>query len=340
MKISSKTIASELLPLMPMESSKYSRLITSYEHIGNNDARIIVISGISGSGKSSYSRELINRIDNSVIISRDSIRKLLYGLNDTNIDLFYNENKGDESVYSRMKEVNTYRDTLINDSLRRGKTIILDDTNLEYNDFENLKYWNVDVKIILIHRHIDSCIKDDNKRLSPVGIDKVKRQFDKFKHVVSKLKKEPIDFTPKVLTYDYSKSDIYIFDIDGTIAEKGRRNPYDMDSVDEDTYIKSVMDVMKSMMKNNNVLVCTGRNNKSKVKTLEWFSSYGVDIPNDKIFFRGDKDQRADWKVKSEMWDEISKRYNIVGMFDDRLQVVRHARNLGYKVFNVEYNNF
>ena len=49
---------------------------------------------------------------------------------------------------------------------------------------------------------------------------------------------------------------------------------------------------------------------------------------------------RPDWVIKEEMWRDLATRYNIVGMFDDRLQVVRRARALGLKVFNVEYNNF
>ena len=48
---------------------------------------------------------------------------------------------------------------------------------------------------------------------------------------------------------------------------------------------------------------------------------------------------RPDWVVKEEMWKNISKQYNIIAMYDDRLQVVRRARALGLKVFNVEYNN-
>lgn len=47
-----------------------------------------------------------------------------------------------------------------------------------------------------------------------------------------------------------------------------------------------------------------------------------------------------DWKIKEDMWREIAKEHYIIGMFDDRLQVVRRARALNLKVFNVEYNNF
>ena len=54
---------------------------------------------------------------------------------------------------------------------------------------------------------------------------------------------------------------------------------------------------------------------------------------------RNEKDMRPDWVVKEEMWKNISKQYNIIAMYDDRLQVVRRARALGLKVFNVEYNN-
>ncbi len=58
------------------------------------------------------------------------------------------------------------------------------------------------------------------------------------------------------------------------------------------------------------------------------------------MYIRPEGDQRPDWVVKEEMWRQITKDYHIRGMFDDRLQVVRRARALGLKVFNVEYNNF
>jgi hypothetical protein len=37
---------------------------------------------------------------------------------------------------------------------------------------------------------------------------------------------------------------------------------------------------------------------------------------------RAEGDDRKDWIVKKEFYDEISKDYNVLGVFDDRDQVV------------------
>ena len=83
---------------------------------------------------------------------------------------------------------------------------------------------------------------------------------------------------------------------------------------------------------------CASRDGVCLPETKEWLDRMG--IHNDEIYIRDRGDQRADWIVKEEMWRKISEDNYIVGMFDDRLQVVRRARALGLKVFNVEYNNF
>jgi predicted acetyltransferase len=51
-------------------------------------------------------------------------------------------------------------------------------------------------------------------------------------------------------------------------------------------------------------------------------------------------DHRKDWIVKAEIWDEIQKKHNILGMIDDRSQVVDFARRLGHKVYQVAPGEF
>jgi hypothetical protein len=51
-------------------------------------------------------------------------------------------------------------------------------------------------------------------------------------------------------------------------------------------------------------------------------------------------DYRKDSIVKEEIWAEIEKDYNIICMFDDRNQVVDHARSLGHTVLQVAEGDF
>nr|DAI89454.1 MAG TPA: polynucleotide kinase [Caudoviricetes sp.] len=55
---------------------------------------------------------------------------------------------------------------------------------------------------------------------------------------------------------------------------------------------------------------------------------------------RKEGDNRADYIIKRELWERISKDYYIKALIDDRSQVIRYARALGLKVFEVEYGNF
>ena len=158
---------------------------------------------------------------------------------------------------------------------------------------------------------------------------------------MQQLAKDPIDFTPVTLVQNKDNDPCLIFDIDGTLAhmDRSKRSPYDWHKVGEDTLdmpTKAIADLMAySRVK---VIICTGRDGVCLPETKEWLDRMG--IHHDEIYIRDRGDQRADWIVKEEMWRKISEDNYIVGMFDDRLQVVRRARALGLKVFNVEYNNF
>jgi hypothetical protein len=65
-----------------------------------------------------------------------------------------------------------------------------------------------------------------------------------------------------------------------------------------------------------------------------------MSIPYTNLYMRATGDRRKDWIVKAEMWEQIQKKYNILGMVDDRAQVVDFARRLGYKVFQVDAGEF
>ena len=120
------------------------------------------------------------------------------------------------------------------------------------------------------------------------------------------ISKNPIDFTPVTIKLNPRLPDCVIFDIDGTLSHMTDRSPYEWARVFEDVEDKSTVAILNYLNMNEDrpdVVIC-------------------------------------DWVIKEEMWRDLATRYNIVGMFDDRLQVVRRARALGLKVFNVEYNNF
>lgn len=300
--------------------------------------KLIITVGISGSGKSTWAHEQwLKDPKNTVIVNRDNIRALLYGFTEATAKEYYKR----QDLGGLEKRVTRYEDTLINDALNHGNTVIVDATHLNRNYLERFKYWNVPVYVQTFNVTLTEAIKRDMKRVRQVGDDVIKRQFNQFQNLFRNLEKNPIDFTPVIVESDKRKPPAFIFDIDGTIAKMIDRSPYEWKRVREDAPITSVIEVMEKMSESDippKIIICTGRDGAALFETKRWLADYKV--PYDEIYIRDEGDMRPDWVIKEEMWRKITKKNYIEGMFDDRLQVVRRARALGFKVFNVEYNNF
>ncbi len=298
--------------------------------------QLIILSGISGSGKSTYAHELWKSDpDHYVIVNRDKVRELLFGFTESSVEEYYRM----EKLGKYEKQVTRYCDTLINDGLNHGKTVIIDSTNLTKKYIEAFKYWNVPTEVILFSVDLKVAIERDLLRSRQVGQDVIERQYARFKTLENYFVSNQIDFTPVTINMNADNESCVIFDIDGTLAHMNDRMPYDWHKVGEDT-----LDIPTSIMSYSlnelgvKIIICTGRDGVCEDETIDWLEYH--QIPYDKLFIRQEGDMRPDWVVKEEMWRKIAEDYYIEGMFDDRLQVVRRARALGLKVFNVEYGNF
>lgn len=302
--------------------------------------KLIITVGISGSGKSTWAHQKwLSDPNKYVIVNRDKIRELMFGYTEQSVDQYYRMDK----IGGFEKQVTRYEDTLINEGLNFGKTVIVDATNLTRKYLERFKYWNVPSEIVVFEIELDKALNRDLTRNRTVGEDVIRRQYSRFITLINDLAKNPIDFTPVEFRQDKDKDPCFIFDIDGTLAHmnrgEGGRSPYDWDRVGEDT-VDFAVDMVCDIINKTDVktIICTGRDGAALEETKIWMGENHVLW--DEIFIRNKGDMRADWIVKEEMWREIAEDYYIVGMFDDRLQVVRRARALGLKVFNVEYHNF
>lgn len=295
--------------------------------------------GVSGSGKSTWAhKQWMENPDGVTIVNRDKIRELLFGFTESNINEYYSM----EKLGKREKEVTRYEDTLIHDALNHGKEVIVDATHLSIKYLERFKYWNVPTEIIVLPiGNIQVCIDRDKSRERSVGEDVIKKQAEKYRSLMKELDKNPIDFSPTQIFQSTGKKECFIFDIDGTLAHMNRdtRSPYDWHKVGEDIQDAPTVATLKSLKSAGaEIIICTGRDGSCALETAKWLKDH--DISYRYMYIRDEGDCRADWIIKEEFWRDISKTYNIMGMFDDRLQVVRRARALGLKVFNVEYNNF
>ena len=301
---------------------------------------LIILCGISGSGKSTYAHSLWKENPlNTVIINRDKIRELLFGYTEETIKEYYFH----KDINKLEKQVTEYEDTLIYEGLSSDKTVIIDATHLKREYLERYKYWNVETEVKFFDLDPGEAIIRDVKRHRNVGSTIISKQYLNYAKLKYQLEIKPLDFTPtpkfewKVYSTN-SKPHCVIFDIDGTLSEPCDRNIYSPSDAIKDEGVYPIIAAFEDC--NADIIVCTGRNESFKEVTQQWFEDRGLLKYVKYFYFRKDKDFRPDWIVKEEMWREIDKQYNIEMLYEDRNSVVRRARALGLKVAQVKYGNY
>lgn len=130
---------------------------------------------------------------------------------------------------------------------------------------------------------------------------------------------------------------IIIFDIDGTLADCAHRLHHVRtgkkdwkafsENMDKDKPIPPIVEICKAFYKQDYyILLCTGRNEEHRDKTLAWLEKYA--IPFHELRMRKDSDYRSDVIVKEEMIhpDEFER---ILFVVEDRSRVVEFWRKKG-----------
>ena len=82
------------------------------------------------------------------------------------------------------------------------------------------------------------------------------------------------------------------------------------------------------------MFVLTGRKAAHRQVTIDWLeeNQFYCDV----LWTRDNGDNRPDWVVKQEIFDtHIAPNYNVLGVFDDRLQVARMWHLKGVPLFRV-----
>lgn len=146
---------------------------------------------------------------------------------------------------------------------------------------------------------------------------------------------------------------IYVFDIDGTIANNEHRSHLFPSSdlhltsswkdynkaCSGDSPIIPMIKMMNALAESSQVYIMTSRSDEVEWRTLEWLQDNEVEY--DSIYMRSRHDNRKDYKIKEEWLNEISSgdKGNVV-IFEDNPQVIKHLRSCGYTVMAVcEYED-
>lgn len=135
---------------------------------------------------------------------------------------------------------------------------------------------------------------------------------------------------------------VWLFDVDGTLALMGDRSPYDMRSVSIDVPHHPVVMAAQALKAHPDVdalLVISGRDESARRATEAWLTFN--EIPFDRLLLRRQGDQRADDVVKAELYDDfISPHFEVIGVVDDRQAVVKMWRARGLVCFQVAEGDF
>lgn len=132
-----------------------------------------------------------------------------------------------------------------------------------------------------------------------------------------------------------------IVDMDGTLALKGDRSPFDYSKVDQDDLNEPIALIVKAYKENVKglVIILSGRESSCLEMTEGWLKKYN--IPVDKMYMRKIGDHRKDSIIKKELYDaNIKPYYKIDFVLDDRNQVVDFWRSQGLTCLQVAPGDF
>jgi hypothetical protein len=132
-----------------------------------------------------------------------------------------------------------------------------------------------------------------------------------------------------------------IFDIDGTLALRGDRDPYAWERVGEDQPNPAVIELAHTIAAAglHRIIVMSGRDEVCRMQTEMWLDAHGITF--DELHMRARKDNRKDSIIKRELYEQhVVGRYDVAFTVDDRQIVVDTWREMGLTCMQVADGDF
>lgn len=296
--------------------------------------KLIALRGLPASGKTTASRAWVRQApEKRARVSRDALRDALYY---------------ERGVLSQPQEkaITALQEGMARELLRSGKDVVIDDLNLR---LQYLKKWQriaaeegAEFSVLDTDTPVDKCVKWDKERPER---EQVGERFirETAKRYPKRPELYPIqEFTEHFYVPDESLPKAWLFDIDGTLAKNNSgRSFYDETRVGEDDPVAPVVSVLHGLrMLGARIVVMSGRSMACEIATAEWLDEHVGRDNWDELFMRAEGDKRPDWKVKSELFDEVAKSYAVMGVVDDRSSVVAMWRSRGLTCLQADRGDF
>lgn len=312
--------------------------------------KVIILTGLSGSGKSTFAQRFCLENANWLRVNRDDLRRSLLPVSLGE----YWKTWPDQEKDRIETLVNELQKTAILEGLRRGWHVLIDNTNLRqryFNEFRKLlmaHFDEVDVSYKLMDTPLEECIRRDSARPDSVGEDGIRRQAEQLATLKANFK-----FEPEILRRNATANGpasgpslpyCILVDIDGTVAQRGDRSPFDWHRVGIDTPKWPIIRLVQSLKASGyTIIFLSGRDAVCRSETMAWLEQYFDWKSADyHLFMRPRNDNRKDFVVKHELFDQhIRDRYQVELVIDDRQQVVDlWRRTLKLTCVQVDYGNF
>lgn len=300
---------------------------------------MILTCGLPGSGKTTWANEYVKKNPEVINANRDDLRKMLFNA--------YVLDAEQEST------VTSVQHGIIRDALRKGKTVIVSDTNLNPRTVKSLhkiaEHFGAGFELVHISASAqESVVQDMNRKPEPARL--VGAQ------VINNFAKNALDEKgiPKVLNKDWSLTEFVpkpykpggmmpcaiIVDLDGTVAIH-QRSPYAYDLLETDLPNHDVIDVVKTYsIEGTEIIFMSGRPDTYKLMSKVWIDKH-IGIDSYQIYMRKAGDSRMDAIVKEELFlEHVDGKYDVLFCLDDRDQVVKLWRDKGLTCLQVNYGNF
>ncbi|MEV0759573.1 AAA family ATPase [Nocardia sp. NPDC050435] len=288
--------------------------------------------GPQGSGKTKLARRLAASEPNTVRLSRDAFREMCYGQSGI-------LSPKQENLITAMMRAAAVA------ALHGGANPVIDAT---HGPLRHARAW-----ANLAHAHgaafrcLDvtateqQCIANVESRVAAGGhhvpVEAIQAWFKRFPPPWPEVKADFAQLKIERYKPDTTLPDAVIVDMDGTLADNSWRGPYDWEHVISDPLMPTTRRIVNALVENDarlTVIVVSGRPDLCMDDTERWLDR--KEIAWDELHMRETGDNRPDNVVKYEIFDrEIRPRFNVIGVFDDRLQVVRMWHELGLNVYRV-----
>lgn len=291
---------------------------------------LTITRGLPGSGKTSWAKAG-QMVSEYARFNRDDLRHMVFGA-------YVGLSPAEEDKITQIQQSG------VRAALSIGEDVVVDDTNL---NTKTVKAWQkiaaeygADFVVKDFDVNPDQCFmnvmkrRDEGGRFVPQEV--ILRMYNRYlKNGFPKVTPlaQPAVCAPYVVP-DTGREAV-IFDMDGTLALMNGRTPYQWHRVGEDTVNEPVAEVLQSLAESGYfILIVSGRDGSCRERTERWLER--SNIAHNYLFMRPAGDRRRDDVVKAEIFDrEIRDKYDVLGVFDDRDQVVAFWRSIGLTCFQV-----